>query len=199
MNRTGDKATAAVRADWLTGGSEVGKLIRVMDWSRTPLGPIASWPQSLKTAVNILLNSHYPMFVWWGRELTNIYNDAYMPMLGERHPQALGQSAPHVRSEVWPVVGPQTEIVMREGRATWNESILLVTERHGYAEESYFTFSYSPAPDDSGDVGGVFCAVTEDSAFYLLCDLCVLLCDFCGQTALTLTVFILSLRGTLPA
>ena len=76
MNRTGNKAMAALQADWLTGGGEMGKLIRVMDWSATPVGPIESWPQSLKTAVYILLNSRYPMFVWWGRELTNIYNDA---------------------------------------------------------------------------------------------------------------------------
>ncbi|HEX2489811.1 MAG TPA: PAS domain S-box protein, partial [Blastocatellia bacterium] len=117
----------------------------------------------MKTAVNILLNSRYPMFVWWGRELTNIYNDAFAPILGARHPQALGWSAPNVWADVWPVVGPQAEVVMREGRATWNESLLLVMERYGYAEETYFTFSYSPAPDGAGGVGGVFCAVTEDT------------------------------------
>ena len=164
MDWGGEKAVAAARAEWLTGGGEMGQLIREIDWSRTPIGPIESWPQCLKTAVNILVNSRYPMFVWWGLELTNIYNDAYMPMLGARHPQALGQSAPGVWADVWPVVGPQTEIVMREGRATWNESILLVMERHDYTEETYFTFSYSPAPDGAGGVGGVFCAVTEDTA-----------------------------------
>ena len=164
MKRTADKAMAALRPDWLTSGGEMGKLIRVMDWSRTPVGPIELWPQSLKTAVNILLNSRHPMFIWWGRELTNIYNDAHMPMLGARHPQALGRSAPNVWADVWPVVGPQAEVVMRECRATCNESILLVMERHGYTEEAYFTFSYSPAPDDAGSVGGVFCAVTENTA-----------------------------------
>jgi PAS domain S-box-containing protein len=164
MGSGNEKAMASARAGWLTGGGEMGKLIRVMDWSRTPVGAIDSWPQSLKTAVNILLNSRYPMFVWWGRELTNIYNDAFAPMLGARHPQALGRSAPNVWADVWPVVGPQAEVVMREGRATWNESLLLIMERHGYTEETYFTFSYSPAPDDAGGVGGVFCAVTEDTA-----------------------------------
>jgi PAS domain S-box-containing protein len=164
MNRTGNKAMAALRADWLTSGGEMGKLIRLMDWSRTPVGPIELWPQSLKTAVNILLNSRHPMFIWWGRELTNIYNDAYMPMLGARHPQALGRSAPNVWADVWPVVGPQAEIVMRECRAACSESILLVMERHGYTEEAYFSFSYSPAPDDAGGVGGVLCSVTEDTA-----------------------------------
>src|SRR5262245_34653136 len=114
MNWKGDKTVVASRADWLTDGGKMGELIREMDWSRTPVGPIESWPQSLKTAVNILLNSRYPMFIWWGRELTNIYNDAYMPMLGARHPGALGRSAPLVWADVWPVVGPQTEVVMRE-------------------------------------------------------------------------------------
>src|SRR5262245_24952513 len=163
MGSRSEKAMASARAGWLTGGGEMGKLIRAMDWSQTPVGPIESWPQSLKIAVNILLNSRYPMFVWWGRELTNIYNDAYIPMLGARHPQALGQLAPQTWSDVWPVVGPQATLVLDEGRATWNESLLLVMERYGFTEETYFTFSYSPVPDDAGGVGGVFCAVTEDT------------------------------------
>jgi len=162
MNRKSDKSLA--RPHWLTNGGEMGKLIRLMDWSGTPVGPIERWPQSLKTAVSILLNSRFPMFVWWGPELTNIYNDAYMPMLGPRHPHALGKSAPQVWADVWPVVGPQAEAVMREGRSTWNESTQLLMERYGFTEETYFTFSYSPAPDDAGSVGGVFCAVTEDTA-----------------------------------
>ena len=124
---------------WLTGGGEMGKLIREMDWSKTPLGPIESWPQSLKTSILLTLNSRYPMFVWWGRELTNLYNDAYIPMLGARHPRALGQPAARVWAEIWDVIGPQSEIVMREGRATWNESILLVMERYGYTEETYLS------------------------------------------------------------
>src|SRR5262245_58009882 len=148
---------------WLTGGGEMGKLIREMDWSKTPLGPIESWPQSLKTSILLTLNSRYPMFVWWGRELTNLYNDAYIPILGARHPGALGQPAARVWAEIWDVIGPQTEIVMSEGRATWNESLLLVVERYGYTEETYFTFSYSPAMGDGGNVGGVFCACTEDT------------------------------------
>jgi PAS domain S-box-containing protein len=148
---------------WLTGGGEMGKLIREMDWSETPLGPIESWPQSLRTSILLMLKSRYPMFVWWGRELTNLYNDAYIPILGARHPEALGQPARRIWSEIWDVIGPQTEIVMREGRATWNESLLLVMERHGYTEETYFTFSYSPAMRDDGKVGGIFCACTEDT------------------------------------
>jgi hypothetical protein len=148
---------------FLAGGGEMGERIRSFDWSQTPVGPVAGWPQSLKTTVRITLGSRYPMFVWWGRELTNLYNDAYTPMLGKRHPDALGRSAAEVWSDVWPVVGPQTEAVLNEGRATWNEELLLVMERNGFTEEAYFTFSYSPVPDDEGAVGGVFCAVTEDT------------------------------------
>jgi PAS domain S-box-containing protein len=150
-------------AEMLRGGGEMGAHMRRFDWSLTSLGPVETWPHSLTTAVRMLLSSRYPMFVWWGRELINIYNDAYIPVLGARHPQALGQFAPQIWADIWPVIGPQAEIVLNQGQATWNESILLLMERHGYIEETYFTFSYSPVPDDSGGVGGVFCACTEDT------------------------------------
>ena len=141
----------------------MGERIRAFDWSKTPLGPIAQWPQSLKTSVRIVLASRYPMFIWWGGGLTTLYNDAYAPMLGKRHPDALGRSGAEVWTDIWPVVGPLAEIVMSEGRSTWNEEKLLVMERNDFTEEAYFTFSYSPVHDDAGSVGGVFCAVTEDT------------------------------------
>jgi PAS domain S-box-containing protein len=156
--------SSPLTASWLVGGGEMGARVRALDWSKTPLGPLEAWPQSLRTAVRIALDSRYPMFVWWGEERINLYNDAYIPVLGARHPSALGRPAPVVWPDIWHVVGPQAEIVLREGRATWNESLLLVMERYGYAEETYFTFSYSPVPDDAGRVGGVFCACTEDTA-----------------------------------
>jgi signal transduction histidine kinase len=142
----------------------MGARMRALDWAHTPVGPVTQWPQSLKTAVQILLGSRYPMFVWWGQAFTNLYNDAYAPMLGGRHPHALGQSAPQVWADVWEVVGPQATAVLYEGRSSWNEERLLIMERYGYPEETYFTFSYSPVADDTGGVGGVFCAVTEDTA-----------------------------------
>jgi PAS domain S-box-containing protein len=155
--------TSTIPGAWLVGGGEMGERVRSCDWANTPLGPVEQWPMSLKTAIRILLNSRYPMFVWWGKELINFYNDAYLPMLGKRHPDALGRPASEVWADVWPVVGPQTEIVLKEGSSTWNEELLLVMERNGFSEEAYFTFSYSPAPDDLGRIGGVFCAVTEDT------------------------------------
>ena len=146
-----------------SGDSEMAGRMRALDWSKTPLGPITDWPHSLKTAVHIMLSSRYPMFVWWGRNLINLYNDAYMPIPGKRHPDALGRPAAEVWSDIWHTVGPQAEAVLNEGRATWSEELMLVMERNQFLEETYFTYSYSPIPDDEGGVGGVFCACTEDT------------------------------------
>ena len=137
--------------------------IRDHDWSKNPLGSPEGWPASLKTAVRIMLDSRYPMFVWWGDKLINIYNDAYAPVLGDRHPEALGRPAREIWSEIWDTIGPQSELVMRERRATWNEEFQFVMERNGFPEEAFFTYSYSPIPGDDGGVGGLFCACTEET------------------------------------
>ena len=145
------------------GGGEMGALMRAYDWSTTPLGPVEQWPQSLKTAARIILTSRYAMFVWWGRELVNLYNDPYRAFLGIKHPAALGKSARDVWSEIWDQIGPRTDAVLLRGESTFDEALLLLMERHGYLEETYFTFAYSPLPDDAGNVGGLFCAVTEET------------------------------------
>ena len=145
------------------GPGEMTARVTAFDWSRTPLGPLSHWPPSLATTVRLMLNSRYPMFLWWGKELTNLYNDGYIAVLGARHPDALGKSGREIWSDIWGVVGPQAETVLREGRATWNESVLLLMERYRFTEETYFTFSYSPATDDNGRIAGVFCACTEDT------------------------------------
>ena len=137
--------------------------VAAFDWSRTPLGPMDGWPQSLRVAVGICMNSRFPMFVWWGPQHINIYNDAYIPMLGKRHPTALGVPARQTWNDIWSVVGPQAEAVMQRGEATWNERVLLVMERQGYTEDTYFTWSYSPIPDDAGGIRGLFCACTEET------------------------------------
>src|SRR5215217_3158964 len=129
---------------FLAGGGQMGALARNKDWSATPLGDPASWPQSLRATVSILLNSQFPMFVWWGPEMITIYNDAYQVILGEKHPNALGRSGPVVWAEIWDVVGPLADKVMQEGTSTWAEDQILYMNRHGYTEETYFTFSYSP-------------------------------------------------------
>ncbi|GAB4195856.1 MAG: hypothetical protein Fur006_42730 [Coleofasciculaceae cyanobacterium] len=148
--------------DWLIGGGEMGEIIRAMDWSQTPLGAIASWPQSLRTTVSILLNSRYPMFIFWGSKLVKIYNDGYRPILGStKHPSALGKPGPEVWPEIWDTIGPMVDEVIAQGKATWSDNLLLFMHRSGYSEEVYFTFSYSPVQDESGGVGGMFCACTE--------------------------------------
>ncbi|MDZ8050909.1 MAG: ATP-binding protein [Aulosira sp. ZfuVER01] len=156
-----------IRSDLLqslfAGDGEMCSLMRSHDWSQTPLGLVEQWPQSLKTAVRIILGSRYPMFIWWGQQMTNFYNDGYAPMLGQRHPAALGQPASEVWADVWDVVGSQAEAVLNAGKSSWNEDLLLIMERNGYPEETYFTFSYSPVPDDDGQRGGIFCAVTEET------------------------------------
>lgn len=138
----------------------MGELVRSKDWSTTPLGVPENWPQSLRTTVSTLLHSQFPMFVWWGKELTCIYNDAYVPVAGEKHPDLLGSSGREKWAEIWHDLGPLVERVFA-GTATWSEDQVLYMNRHGYVEETYFTFSYSPIVDDSGSVSGLFCACIE--------------------------------------
>jgi signal transduction histidine kinase len=143
------------------GGGEIGALLRAMDWTTTPLGPPESWPQSLRTAVSILLNSRYPMFLFWGPSLVKIYNDGYRPITGAKHPWALGRPGREVWPEIWDTIGPMVDRVVSHGEATWSADLRLFMERNGFPEEVYFTFSYSPVRDESGGVGGMFCACTE--------------------------------------
>jgi len=139
-------------------------LIAATDWSQTSLGPAQFWPRSLNTVLGILVTSRYAMWLGWGPELTFFYNDAYAAMsLGAKHPWALGQPASTVWPEIWSDIGPRAETVLRTGKATWDEGLLLFLERSGFPEETYHTFSYSPLPDDHGAIGGMLCVVTEDT------------------------------------
>jgi PAS domain S-box-containing protein len=147
-----------------SAAGEMATLMRNKDWSQTSLGPVSVWPQSLKVMLRTMLDSHYPMFVWWGPEMTMFHNDAYISVLGKKHPEALGQSAYRVWHEIWDVVGPLVQSVIQEGTAVFRKELELTMERHGYSEETYFTFSYSPIHDDHGAVGGLFCACTEETA-----------------------------------
>jgi hypothetical protein len=149
---------------FLVGGGEMGERTRAFDWSKTPVGAIAHWPQCLKIAVRIMLDSRYAMWLGWGPDFTFLYNDAYAKMtLGPKHPWALGRSAREVWSEIWDTIGPRAESVVRTGQATWDEGLLLFLERRGFSEETYHTFSYSPIPGDQSGVGGMLCVVTEDT------------------------------------
>jgi len=145
------------------GGGEMGGMMRSLDWSATPLGSAQQWPQSLKTAVRIMLTSRQAMFVWWGEELINLYNDAYKSILGGKHPEVLGQPASYVWREIWDQVGPRAESAIRNNEGTYDEALLLIMERNGYPEETYYTFSHSPVPNDQGGTGGIICANTDDT------------------------------------
>ena len=145
----------------LAGGGEMGALMRSIDWGATELGPVERWPQSLRTAVSICLSSRFPILIWWGPELIKLYNDAYRPMLGAKHPRSMGQKGRECWAEIWDIIGPMLESVMVHGQATWSDDQMLPLHRHGYTEECYFTFTYSPIRDELGGVGGVFCAVIE--------------------------------------
>jgi PAS domain S-box-containing protein len=159
-----DTPRAAEGVDVFAGDGEMSRLMRAHDWSAGPLGPPSSWPRSLKIVVRILLDSRYAMWLGWGPDFTFFYNDAYARMtLGGKHPWALGRSAREVRAEIWGDIGPRAESVVRTGKATWDERLLLFLERRGFTEETYHTFSYSPVPDDDGGVGGMLCVVTEDT------------------------------------
>ena len=145
---------------FLSGGGDVGALMRAHDWRNSPLGQPEEWPQSLRSVVGLLLNSKFPMFVAWGDDLGFLYNDAYAEILGAKHPSALGRRFYDIWSEIWPDISPLIDAAMA-GEATYRENLPLTMNRHGRDEETWFTFSYSPVRDESGRVAGMFCAVAE--------------------------------------
>ncbi|MCE3257243.1 MAG: signal transduction histidine kinase [Nitrobacter vulgaris] len=140
---------------FLAGGGEMGDLTRRFDWASTSIGASDAWPQSLRTAVRIMLNTNHPMFIWWGPDLIQFYNDAYRQTMGpERHPSALGQKGKECWTEIWDIIGPQIEHVMAGSGATWHEEQLVPVTRHGRLEQVYWTYGFSPIDNDEG-VGGV--------------------------------------------
>ncbi|WP_436844303.1 response regulator [Streptomyces canus] len=154
----------AAVADVFAADEEVGGDLALVDWGATPLGPPEGWPQSLQTAVSILLSSRFPMWMAWGPDLTFFCNAAYRrDTLGQKYPWALGRPASEVWAEIWDDIGPRIDAVLTTGQATWDEALLLFLERSGYPEESYHTFSYSPLRDDAGAVVGMLCVVSEET------------------------------------
>jgi signal transduction histidine kinase/CheY-like chemotaxis protein len=152
---------------FLGGGGEMGALIRELDWAPTPIGNPETWPQSLRTATRLLLNSRHPMYIWWGPDHLCFYNDAYRQSIGsERHPSSLGKRGREVWAEIWDIIGPQIDQVMCGGGATWNENHLVPITRNGVREEVYWTYSYNPIDDEDSPngVGGVLVICTETTA-----------------------------------
>ncbi|GEO05147.1 hypothetical protein AAE02nite_28110 [Adhaeribacter aerolatus] len=143
------------------GGGEMGALMAAYNWENHPLGHPDTWPQSLQQNIRLMLNSGFPMFIWWSQDLYMFHNDAYLPALGNKHPAALGARARVMWSEIWDDLGVVVDNIMQGGAPFFADALLLLLERKGFAEETYWTFSYSPAFNDQGEVNGIFCACQE--------------------------------------
>ncbi|HET7188875.1 MAG TPA: PAS domain-containing protein [Gemmatimonadaceae bacterium] len=145
------------------GPGEMRALARAFDWASTPLGPSERWSHALRTTVGIILASRNPMFLWWGPQLVQIYNDAYRPSLGlgARHPGALGARGREFWTDIWPEIGPQIHQVMTTGEPTWHEDQFLPIERNGRLEDVWWTYGYSPVFEDDGTIGGTLVVCQE--------------------------------------
>lgn len=152
----------------LYGTGEMADLTRRFDWRRTSVGSIDRWPDVLLSTVNTLLNSRHPMFLWWGADLVQFYNDAYRPSLGEgKHPTALGQKGEDCWPEIWPIIFPQISAVMMRGEASWHENQLVPIHRNGRLDEVYWTYGYSPVYTPAGEICGTLVICTETTSSIL--------------------------------
>jgi len=141
--------------------NEMRRRIASLDWFRTPVGRMEDWPQSLRSTVKTLLASRYPMVLLWGPELIQFYNDAYSAVIGDKHPAALGIDIRITLAEAWDTLGPMVREVMSTGVANWTPALLLLLERSGYREESYFSVSHAPVEDDEGRIAGMLGVCSE--------------------------------------
>jgi PAS domain S-box-containing protein len=156
-------ATDAVEVTFPEQAGAMGDRIRSLDWAKTPLGPPHQWSPTLRLMVRFVLANRFPLLLWWGPEYVSLYNDAYRPILGTKHPRALGQPVSECWSEIWHVLQPLIDTPFNGGPATWMEDIGLEINRHGFMEETHFTVAYSPVPDESAPrgIGGVLATVHE--------------------------------------
>ena len=155
-----EHATPSEWLPFLSGGGQMGAMMRAHDWSASPLGHPRDWPQALRTTVGLMLNAKFPMFVAWGPELGFLYNDAYAMILGEKHPVALGARFHAIWREIWDDIHPLIVHALK-GESTYMDRLPLRVNRHGYDEDTWFRFSYSPVRDEDGTVAGMFCACVE--------------------------------------
>ena len=143
------------------GSGELAGLIRALDWSTTELGPLAGWPGHLKSAVNLLLPAKAQIVLFWGPNFVALYNDAYAPTIGDKHPRALGRPAQESWTELWDDLEPLLQRVFNTGETVFAKDRPFYIERHGYPENVFFDISYSPVQSETGEVGGVLCIVSE--------------------------------------
>ena len=155
-----ERAAPPEALSFLSGGGTMGAMMRAHDWSASPLGHPGTWPQALRTVVGLMLNSKFPMFVAWGDGLGFLYNDSYLSILGDKHPAALGRRFHDVWAEIWHDIHPLVNRAMN-GEASYMDRLPLRVRRHGYDEQTWFRFSYSPVRDENDSVAGMFCACVE--------------------------------------
>src|SRR5579871_1627316 len=157
------KSTESLRT-CLDGPGEACAVARTVDWAQTPLGPLEGWSQALRSAAALVLHNHSGMLLWWGPDFVQIYNDAYRPVLGDKHPAAMGQRFRDCWSEVFHILGPMAERPYRGGPASTSDDIAVPIQRKVPREEAHFRLAYSPVPDDTvadTAIGGVLATVTE--------------------------------------
>ncbi|HZO13388.1 MAG TPA: response regulator [Polyangiaceae bacterium] len=150
--------------DAFLGDSEMAKLMRSIDWSKTPVGPVETWSHAHRTMVEILLHNRFPMLLWWGPEFVQFYNDSYRPIPGDKHPRAMGQRGSECWSEIWDIIGPMAAKPFTRGESTTNDDLSVLIRRRGFLEETHFKMAYSPVPDSTVQptgIGGVLATVAE--------------------------------------
>src|SRR3984957_4959012 len=152
----------------IIGAGEMADLIRRFAWDASPLGPIETWSDTLLTTVNLILASRHPMFLWWGPDLIQFYNDGYRPSIrADKHPSAIGQRGRECWPEIWDIIGPQIDAVMNRGESSWNLNQMVPINRNGKLEEVYWTYGYSPVRDEDGYVQGTLVVCSETTEHVL--------------------------------
>ena len=154
------------KSRFLQGGGRMGAAILAFDWAQTSVGPLESWPVSLKAVVQMAVQSRQPICLFWGRERNLMYNDAYAPFLGQREAAALGQKFEMIWSDIWADIEPIVAVAL-SGEGTWSDEMPLTLRRNGYDEETYWSFSYSPLYDDAGEVAGMINIASDSTATVL--------------------------------
>src|SRR5690349_13166568 len=163
-NRALARDAACDCAEFFADGGEAGALMRSIDWASTPLGPVQGWSPALRSTVALLLHNQSGLLLWWGPRYVQLYNDAYRPVLGDKHPRAMGQPVSDCWSEIWPIIGPMIDQPFHGGPASTSDDLLLFINRRAFQEETHFRVAYSPVPDPAAGptkVGGVLATVTE--------------------------------------
>jgi PAS domain S-box-containing protein len=156
-----DDGTSTTVSNFLPGEGEMARAVNARDWAATPLGPVSGWPPCIRTAVSICLGSNFPIMVLVGPQLAYIYNDACIPIFGDKHPGALGRSVADVWPEAWETIAPVLDSVLETGKPVRHDDWRLMLNRSGFAEECFFTLSYSQVRCDADSAAGIFVAIME--------------------------------------